>query len=62
MFKVQEFLGLVFSGHGFICTGEFLEHFSELNSTEENEAEFECDMNGTEMSSRVTYEYSESET
>ena len=37
---------------------EFLEHFSELKSTEENEAEFECNMNGTQMSSSVTIEYS----
>ena len=41
---------------------EFLEHFSELNSTEENEPEFECNMNGTQMSSSATNEYSESET
>ena len=41
---------------------EFLEHFSELNSTEENVTEFDCNMNGTQMSSSVTKEYSESET
>ena len=34
----------------------------ELNSTEENVTEFECNMNGTQMSSSVTNEYSESET
>ena len=47
---------------GYVTIDEFLEHFSTLNSTEENEAEFECNMNGTQMSSSETNEYSESET
>jgi len=33
---------------------------SELNYSEENEAEFDCNMNGTKMSSSVTNEYAES--
>ena len=44
------------------ATIEFLEHFSELNSTEENEPEFESNMNRTQVSSSVTNEYSESDT
>jgi len=47
---------------GHVTIDKFREHFSELNYTEENVTEFECNMNGTQMSSSVTNEYSESET
>ena len=47
---------------GNVTIYEFLQHFSELNSTEENEPVFECNMNGTQMSSSVTNAFSESDT
>ena len=47
---------------GNVTIDEFLEHFSKFNSTEENVTEFECNMNGNQMSSSVANEYSESET
>ena len=47
---------------GHVTIDEFLEHFSEQNSAEENVTEFECNMNRTQMPSSVTNEYSESDT
>ena len=47
---------------GNVTIYEFLQHFSELNSTEENEPVFECNMNRTQMSSSVTNAFSESDT
>ena len=47
---------------GNVTIDEFLEHFSELNAAAEDEVESECNMNGTQMSSNETNEYSESDT